>query len=105
MLSIHGDAARDKAIDILKQVGLGNRLRHRPSQLSEGEKKRVDLARAIVREPKFLIADEPFSNLDADSASKVSELLADFISDGGTLVISSTMELKSPFIKKVVRLS
>ena len=104
VLPLRNGARRDEAIDTLKRLGLGDRLHHKPSRLSEGEKKRADLARAIVKRPRILIADEPFSNLDADSALRVSELLRGFVSRGGALVIALTREPELSFINRVVRL-
>ena len=104
VLPLRNGARRDEAIDTLKRLGLGDRLHHKPSRLSEGEKKRADLARAIVKRPRILIADEPFSNLDADSALRVSELLRGFVSRGGPLVIALTREPELSFINRVVRL-
>ena len=62
---------------LLEQVGLADRLEHRPGQLSGGERQRVALARALIRRPRLLLCDEPTGNLDAASASRVASLLVD----------------------------
>jgi lipoprotein-releasing system ATP-binding protein len=70
----HADYA-ERARDLLKQVGLSDRLDHRPSELSGGEKQRVALARSLIRRPLVLLCDEPTGNLDEASADVVASLL------------------------------
>jgi putative ABC transport system ATP-binding protein len=75
---------------ILKRVGLGERLRHYPSQLSGGEQQRVALARAFVRPPKILFADEPTGNLDAATSAPVVEMLFALNRESGTALVLVT---------------
>jgi putative ABC transport system ATP-binding protein len=64
-----------RATDLLKQVGLENRINTRPSQLSGGEQQRVAVARALASRPAFVLADEPTANLDTDSAESLLDLM------------------------------
>ena len=82
------EAPRTRAADYLDKVGLGNRLRHYPRQLSGGEQQRVAIARAFASRPRVLFADEPTGNLDHASGARVAELLFQINRDeGATLVL------------------
>ena len=82
------DDAFDAAAEALNQVGLGERLRHYPGQLSGGEQQRAALARAVATRPKLLMADEPTGNLDSATGARVMELLFDLAREhGATLVL------------------
>ena len=83
-------AARAQATDMLKRVGLGERLRHYPKVLSGGEQQRVALARAFVVQPAVLLADEPTGSLDFATGARVMELMFDLNRDAGTTLLLVT---------------
>ena len=86
--------AREQAAEVLKKVGLAERMMHNPSQLSGGERQRVALARALVTQPLCVLADEPTGNLDSKTAANMFDLLVQVRQDFNTAFIIVTHDQK-----------
>ena len=86
-------AARDKAAGLLRRVGLGERLGHRPARLSGGEQQRVAIVRALANDPKVLLADEPTGNLDHQTAESVMATLIEVTRATGLAALIATHNL------------
>jgi len=89
----------ERAKTLLKQVGLAERMHHRPAELSGGEKQRVAIARALINQPLLLLADEPTGNLDQNTAETVADLLLDLHQQQQTIliVVTHSAELAAKF--------
>lgn len=99
-----GDRAR-KATEMLERLGLGDRLDHRPADLSGGEQQRVAIARALVKKPQLLFADEPTGNLDFDNSRDIVSLLTELNRDGLTVVmVTHDLDLAQKHADRIIRM-
>jgi putative ABC transport system ATP-binding protein len=87
LLYRRGGERRERALGALGQVGLQDRVQHRPAQLSGGQQQRVAIARALVTDPDLLLADEPTGNLDSVSSREILATLTELHSSGRTVVL------------------
>ena len=85
---------KEMAKDILRKIGLGDRMNHYPSELSGGQQQRVSIARALVNKPKILYADEPTANLDSDSSEETVKLFRQLNKEIGQTIVMVTHELE-----------
>ena len=98
--------ARQRATDLLKRVGLGDRLHHDPAQLSGGQQQRVAIARSLINRPKLLFADEPTGNLDSQTSKEVLQMFQQLNRDEGITIILVTHDSGvARHAKRVVRIS
>jgi ABC-type lipoprotein export system ATPase subunit len=95
---------RQEALALLDRFGLSRRVRHRPSELSTGERQRVAIARALVHRPPIALVDEPTGNLDPASAAAVMDHLADYHRHGGTVVLVTHETLALEHAQRVIEL-
>jgi putative ABC transport system ATP-binding protein len=88
----------------LEQVGLGDRARHQPSQLSGGEQQRVAIARALINDPAVLLADEPTGNLDSKTGEEIMTLFSKLHESGRTIIVVTHDEQIARNARRVIRL-
>ena len=101
---LRGQQRRERAASLLDRVGLGDRMEHRPSELSGGEQQRVAIARALANSPKVLLADEPTGNLDSIRAHELLGLLREMVSHDGLtiLMVTHDHELANQFADRII---
>jgi len=101
---LRGLQRRERSRELLARVGLGDRLEHKPSELSGGEQQRVAIARALANNPKVLLADEPTGNLDSIRAHELLGLLRDMVDHDALtiLMVTHDQELANSFADRIV---
>ena len=104
LAGVDAKQARRRALETLDRVGVGDRARHRPSELSGGEQQRVTVARALAGRPRVVWADEPTGALDSETAERVMELLRELNADGLTLILVTHDEGVGQSANRLVRM-
>lgn len=94
----------DRAMKALKDVGLGDRVKHRPNELSGGQRQRVAVARALVNNPAIILADEPTGNLDSKTSEEIMILFEEIHSKGNTIIVVTHEEDIARHAHRIVRL-
>ena len=95
---------KERAEEVLNQVGLKGRMSHKPSELSGGQRQRVAVARALVNKPAIILADEPTGNLDTKTSIEIMALLNDIHKKGNTIVLVTHEEDIARYAHRIIRL-
>lgn len=93
-----------RASKVLTQVGLEDRMDHKPNQLSGGQRQRVAVARALVNHPSIILADEPTGNLDSKTSVEIMKLFGDIHANGNTVILVTHEEDIAAYAHRVIRL-
>ena len=98
------DERREVALSALRNVGLADRIHHRPNELSGGQRQRVAVARALVNRPSILLADEPTGNLDSKTGAEIMLLFADLSRQGHTIIVVTHEEDVAKHARRILRI-
>jgi ABC-type lipoprotein export system ATPase subunit len=102
--AVRRNGQKMRAKTLLQRLGLEHRITHRPSELSAGEKQRTAIARALLNQPKLILADEPTGNLDPENARCVLQHLRDFQKAGGTVIVATHGPAAQEFATRTIKL-
>jgi putative ABC transport system ATP-binding protein len=101
---ISKEKRRERARQVLENVGLGNRTDHRPNELSGGQRQRVAVARALINDPSIILADEPTGNLDTKTSIEIMGLVEDIHAKGNTIILVTHEEDIALHAHRIVRM-
>ena len=101
---MNSDERRRTALESLRQVGLADRVHHKPNELSGGQRQRVAVARALVNRPSILLADEPTGNLDSKTGMEIMGLFEELASGGNTIIVVTHEEDIARHARRIVRI-
>jgi putative ABC transport system ATP-binding protein len=101
---VPADERRSTALDALKNVGLADRIHHKPNELSGGQRQRVAVARALVNKPSILLADEPTGNLDSKTGTEILALFDELWRKGNTIIVVTHEEDVARHARRILRI-
>ncbi len=101
---VTSDERKKTALDALTQVGLADRVHHKPNELSGGQRQRVAVARALVNKPSILLADEPTGNLDSKTGTEIMALFEELARKGNTIIVVTHEEDVAKHARRIIRI-
>ena len=104
-LGLGEEKRKNRAKKLLKEVGLGKRIGHKPAELSGGEVQRVSIARALANDPILILADEPTGNLDSKSGKEIMNIFKKLNKDGRTIIVITHENVIANHAKRVIKIS